>query len=262
MATTALAKSSQMDFNNLALMCKDVVLTGTLFIGSQGISSTELGFLDGITAGTATASKALVLDSSKGIATITSATITTVVTNTITGAPTISGIVTPTGGIAAAGGFAASPRLCHTGGTAAQVSTDFTDQTPVATEVYFAEVFIPSNVTVTGVSLFRGSVTSGNIKVGLANSSGVVVATSVSTASSGTDSYLDIAFTGGTYAAVGPATYYVLAFYDNNTVRANAHTIGRFVAGKQTGQTFATGFTTITPGSSFTTALGPVATLY
>lgn len=41
-----------------------------------GLTASELGFVDGVTPGTATASKALVLDSSKGIATITSATIT------------------------------------------------------------------------------------------------------------------------------------------------------------------------------------------
>lgn len=179
----------------------------------------------------------------------------------LTGNLSVAGTTTFTGGTGAAGGFAVSPRCIHTGGTSAQVSTDFTDQTPVITEVYFCEVFIPSTVIITGVSLFRGSVTSGNWKVGLANSSGVVVATSASTASSGTDAYVDTAFT-ATYTAVGPATYYVLAFYDNTTVRANTHTLGRFVASKQTGQTYATGFTTITPGTTFTTALGPVATLY
>lgn len=42
------------------------------------LSTTELGFIDGVTAGTATASKAVVLGSSKEIATITTATITTV----------------------------------------------------------------------------------------------------------------------------------------------------------------------------------------
>lgn len=208
-----------------------------------------------------------------GIGSVSTGAVTITPATTVTGALTltagatvgttlgVTGVTTPTGGVAAAGGFAVSPRCCHTGNTSAQVSTDFTDQTPVTTEVYFAEVFVPANTTITGVSIFRGSVSSGNYKVGLANSSGVVVATSASTASSGTDSYVDVAFT-APYAAVGPATYYVLAFYDNNTVRANTHTLGRFVAGKQTGQTYATGFTTITSGTSFTTALGPVATLY
>jgi hypothetical protein len=49
------------------------------------LSATELAFLDGVTAGTATASKALVLGASKEIATITSATITTLTAPNIAG---------------------------------------------------------------------------------------------------------------------------------------------------------------------------------
>lgn len=232
--------STDVDMGGLDLIVNKLKI-GATKPGAAGstLDATELGYLDGATSANSGTNKLVVTGTS--------------------GALTVAGALTPSAGIVPLG--TASPRCFHTGQTAAQASTDFTDQTPVATEVYFSEVFIPINVTLTGVSLFRGSVSSGNIKVGLANSAGVVVATSASTASSGTDSYLDIAFT-STYPVVGPGTYYVLAFYDNNTVRANAHTIGRFVAGKQTGQTFSTGFTTITPGTSFTTALGPVATLY
>lgn len=178
-----------------------------------------------------------------------------------TGATAIAGALTPTGGVAAAGGFSVSPRLVHSGGMPARVSTDGTDATPVATEVYIAQIYIPANMSVTGVSVLNGTVASGNIKVGLADSTGAVVATSASTAMSGTDAYQRIAFTGA-YAAVGPATYYVLEFVDNNTARINCHTFGDFGASKQTGQVYATGFTTITPPSTFTTALGPIASLY
>lgn len=180
---------------------------------------------------------------------------------TITPATTVTGALTPTGGVAAGGGFTASPRNMHTGGNPASASTDGTDATPVNTEVYIAEVFVPSNVTVTGVAVFNGSVASGNIKVGLADSTGAVVATSASTAMSGTDAYQRVAFT-GTYAAKGPATYFVLLFVDNGTARVNTHTIGNFGASKQTGQVYATGFTTITPPTTFVTALGPIASLY
>lgn len=180
---------------------------------------------------------------------------------TITPATTVTGALTPTGGVAAAGGFSVAPRLMHTGGIPAQVSTDGTDATPVNTEVYIAEVFVPANSTLTGVSVFNGSVASGNVKVGLANSSGAVVATSASVAMSGTDAYQRVPFT-GTYAAKGPATYYVLYFVDNGTARYNAHTFGDFGAAKQTGQVYATGFTTITPPTTFTTALAPIASLY
>lgn len=196
----------------------------------------------------------------KGAGTITIAPTSTGAV-TITPATTVTGALTPTGGVAAAGGFATAARLLHTGGLPAQVSTDGTDATPVATEVYIGEVFVPANVTVTGVSVFQGSVSSGNLKVGLADSAGAVVATSASTAASGTDAYQRVAFT-GTYAAKGPATYYVLLMFDNGTARYNAHTLGDFGAAKQTGQVFATGFTTITPPTTFTTALAPIASLY
>jgi hypothetical protein len=47
-------------------------------LGGTGLDATELGYLDGATAGTAVASKAVVLGASKEIATITTATITNV----------------------------------------------------------------------------------------------------------------------------------------------------------------------------------------
>ena len=54
----------------------------TLETTVSGISAAELGFVDGVVAGTATASKAVVLGASKDIATITSATITTLTSTT------------------------------------------------------------------------------------------------------------------------------------------------------------------------------------
>lgn len=60
-----------------------------------GISTTELGFLDGVTAGTAAASKALVLNSSSGITTgLTLLTATTGAFGTLSGAPAFSGLPT------------------------------------------------------------------------------------------------------------------------------------------------------------------------
>ena len=173
---------------------------------------------------------------------------------------TVPTAIVPTGGIAAAGGFTVSGRVFHTGGAPPQVSTDGTDATPVATETYIAEVFIPANVTLTGVAVMNGSVASGNIAIALANSTGVVVASSASTAMSGTDAYQRIPFS-ATYAAVGPATYYVLQQIDNATARVNMHTFGNFGASKKTGETYAT-FTTVTPPTTFTTAVGPIAGLY
>lgn len=60
-----------------------VVATSPLTVGSTAISEAEIGVLDGVEAGTATASKAVVLGASKEIATITSATITTLTSTTV-----------------------------------------------------------------------------------------------------------------------------------------------------------------------------------
>jgi len=54
----------------------------SVVVGTTTISEAEIGVLDAVTPGTAAASKAVVLDSSKGISTITSGTITTLTSTT------------------------------------------------------------------------------------------------------------------------------------------------------------------------------------
>jgi hypothetical protein len=61
----------------------DLTLDGNLIIGTTTLSEAELGVLDGVTAGTAAAGKALVLSSGGAITTITSATITTLTAPTV-----------------------------------------------------------------------------------------------------------------------------------------------------------------------------------
>lgn len=83
MANTTLDTMHQVDFNDMALMTKDIVATGAVYINGGALVDTDVGVLAGVTPGTATAEKAVVLDASKGIATITSATITTLTTSSI-----------------------------------------------------------------------------------------------------------------------------------------------------------------------------------
>ena len=187
-------------------------------------------------------------------------TVSTAGATSIPSTAAVTGALTPTGGVAAAGGFSVSPRLVSAG-RQASVSTDGTDTAPVTTETYIGEVFVPANMTVTGVAIFNGSVaTNGNAMVGLADSTGAVVAQSVSTALSGTDAYQRIAFS-ATYAAKGPATYYILTQYSSTSDRYNAWAVGNFGASKKTSETFGT-FTTITPPTTFTTNLATIAGLY
>lgn len=180
--------------------------------------------------------------------------------NSWNGTQTFAVAIVPTGGVGAAGGFTVRPSNWHTGALPPATSAAGTDATPTNTETYICAVFVPANATITGVRLFNGSVASGNVKYGLFDSAGTNVATTASTAMSGTDAYQQIAFS-APYAAVGPATYYVALQVDNSTARINMHPFGAFPASKKTGETYGT-WTSITPPTTFTADVGPMATLY
>ncbi len=77
---TALHKTKTVDFKNMALQCQQLKDNAGLAVDLTeltALTGAELGFIDGVTAGTALASKALVLGASKEIATITTLTATT-----------------------------------------------------------------------------------------------------------------------------------------------------------------------------------------
>lgn len=175
---------------------------------------------------------------------------------------TVTGAYTPTGGISAAGGFSQSPRYISTGNRGATALTTGTDTAFVTTDTYIAELFIDGNMTITGVSVLQGTTTgAGHISVALANSSGVVVANSATTTTTGTaTTYTKVAFS-APYAAVGPATYYVLVQGDSTSDHIRMHAAGNFGASLKTSETYGT-FTTITPPTTFTAAQGPIADLY
>lgn len=171
---------------------------------------------------------------------------------------TVAGTISS--GVAGVNGQTVLPSNWHTGAIPAQVSTDGNDTTPSITTTYICAVFVPCRATITGVRLFNGTVASGNIKLGLFDSTGVNVAASASTAMSGTDAYQQVAFAAA-YVAEGPATYYVGLQVDNTTARVNTHAFGPFPASSKTGETYGT-FTTITPPTTFTANVGPIASLY
>jgi hypothetical protein len=169
--------------------------------------------------------------------------------------------VSPTG--AAAIASTTSCRLVATGGVppALNATSSYSAQTPVITEVYLAEAYNPAPCTATGVANLNSATISGNVKVGLYNLAGTLLATSASTAQSGTSAYQLVPFTAA--ITVNPGTYYIATFYDNTTTRPQTWTTGAFGAGKLTGLVYATGFSaTATMPTTFTTALGGVATLY
>lgn len=198
-------------------------------------------------------------------ATMTTATITTATIPNFVGAESHAGIITPAAGVAAGGGFSASPRLVHSGGVPAILTTSGTNSaTNTGGTVYFTECFVPCNMSVTGIAIFNGTAVAGNGKVILYNSSGVKIAISASTAMSGTTAYQLIPLTGGPIAVVGPATYFIGATYDTSTHDLRGHVLGTFATGTLASTTYATDstLTPIVPTTTFTADIGPIASLY
>jgi len=68
--------ATTVDINGAVDISGNLTVGGSVIIGGNTLSSTELLFLDGITAGTVTASKALVVDSNKDIASLRNITLT------------------------------------------------------------------------------------------------------------------------------------------------------------------------------------------
>lgn len=101
----------------------------------NGVSRTEIAVIDGVTPGTALASKALVLGASKDIATITSATITTLTSTTANvttvSATTLNGTTVNAGADASAGTLNVFPTTTAKGKLALTV-TDQTGNTTVS----------------------------------------------------------------------------------------------------------------------------------
>ena len=152
------------------------------------------------------------------------------------------------------------PTVFHTGAAAPPTTTSGTDTTPVVTEEYVAEVFVPMNAKLTGVALLNGSAVAGNVTVILYDSNGAIITNSASTAQAGTAGYQQIPFA-AVYNAKGPAKYFIGLQFDSTSARLRTHILGNFGAAKKTGQTYGT-LTVLTPPASFTTALGPIADTY
>lgn len=175
-----------------------------------------------------------------------------------------------TGGISPAGGpgliattTTGGPTVFHAGGVSPNVAAYGTDSTPVTTETYCVEVFVPCSATLTGVAVMNGSGAAGNITVGLCDNTGtpIAAAKSATTAQSGTNAFQRIPFA-TPYTAVGPARYFIqVQFDDGTTARFRTHIVGTFNAQKQTAQTYGT-FAAIAVANSFTTVVGPVCSTY
>lgn len=177
----------------------------------------------------------------------------------------VSGAASFGGGVSTSTAFAATPcGQIHTGGYPAIISTSGTELTPTTTSVYTVEIFIPCNMTITGVRVFNGSVAAGNTTVALYNADGTAIgaaALSAATAGGGaTDQYQSIAFQ-TPYQAIGPKKYLLGFQYSAGTDRPNTHAVGTAFGIVQASSTI--GVTTISPvPTAFVTATQPMASLY
>lgn len=154
----------------------------------------------------------------------------------------------------------AGPTVWNTGNLPPPTTTTGTDTTPVVTEEYVAQVFVPMNSLLTGAALLNGSAAAGNITAILYDSNGAIVANSASIAQAGTAAYQKFAFS-SPYLAKGPAKYFIGFQLDSTSARLRTHILGNFGAAKKTGQTYGT-LTVLTVPTTFTTALGPIADTY
>ena len=142
-----------------------------------------------------------------------------------------------------------------------------TSTTPVATTTYLAEVYLPRSLTLTGIKILNAA-TVGTDKWAVAlypSAGGAAVATSAlaGTTTAGADAFQTLVFT-ATYAAAGPARYWIAAQVNGTTDRFRTIATLTFVdvlAGSVTGGTFGT-FASLTAPTTFTADKGPIACIY
>lgn len=174
-----------------------------------------------------------------------------------TGTPAIS--ITATG----------APRYCvKDAGFALATAGTNTTLAAATTFSYVSEIDIPISMTVTGISVLAGGTAGGanNWAVALFTSAGgTAVAHSASTTSaSSTNAFLDLPFTVA-YSATGPGQYWAEFQSDGTTDKiqtiAAANSWKRGWTQKPASTAFGT-FPSLTPPSTFTADVGPIACLY
>lgn len=189
-------------------------------------------------------------------------------TVTTAGNATVAGTLTTTGALTTTAGMAQSTTapLTRWAAWVPGVATNATSATPSATVVYLTQIFIPVNTTLTGAAVLNAATVGTNKHIfALFDSSGNVLAntTTAGTTTSGASSFQGIDFT-GTYAAIGPRTYWVGLYMNGTTDRYYAiPSIGRArgMAGSVSAQTFGT-VAAVTLPTGFTADVAPVVFVY
>lgn len=184
----------------------------------------------------------------------------------VTGAVTLSSTLAVAGAITPTGGFVLTGRSRYSSvpiGSVAYGSMG-TNTTLVAGTIYVSEIFIPRNITLTGVAILNGAtVGTNNGVVGLYNSSGTLVANSAlaGAVTVGANAFQNRDFT-APYAAV--AGRYWIAYQANgttDTIRTIAVSTFIDALTKSTAGAFGT-LTALTPPTTITADVGPIGYVY
>ncbi len=174
-------------------------------------------------------------------------------------------------------------RLLHTGTQSTVAAADFVGEiSPGATTtIYLAELYAPTHFVTTGAAPFNGGASgSASVSVALFDVTGNILLSAAATAlTSATDNFQRMAWTreflsvpGTATTVVGPQLLPPGTYYYGNIVSTTTTVkiqvwagVGNFGAGTVAG-TYATAFITtnlsVIPPTTYTTAEGPVASLY
>lgn len=146
-------------------------------------------------------------------------------------------------------------------------TTSGTDTVAVVGTIYWAAVYIPVSITVTGVTYTTGATNgAGNVIGALYNSAGTLVSNSAlaGTAVSASQLKQQLTFVGagGAVAITGPGVYYIALQFSATTAKFKSfsNALESFVVGSVTGS-FGT-LPSITPGTTYATGVGPYASTF
>lgn len=139
-----------------------------------------------------------------------------------------------------------------------------TSTTPVAGTIYFSEVWLPANKTLTGIGILNGGTVGTDVGlVALYSSAGALLANSAlaGATTANANAFQTFDFT-STYAAVGPSRYFIAYQVNGTTTRFRSIAASTYLnfTGSTTGS-FGT-LTAITPPTSTTSDVGPIGFLY
>jgi hypothetical protein len=160
-------------------------------------------------------------------------------------------------------------RFCTLQGNLGTLSSLGTSTTVVADKTYYADIFIPrANMLLTGIGFLNGTTaTTDKAIVSLYNSAGTLLANSLVTGGGTTiatsNVFQQVAFT-STYTTLQPGRFWI--GYQQNGTTATPRTIATatwidVLTGSATG-TNAVAAPTITPPTTFTADVGPIAYVY